>query len=659
MHSNTMASRPAKLRRISAVGVSHAKLVELIARIRADPLDDDEKVDRWVLRRSLDELWRDTGCTIRLPTNDGEFSWDCLSISKALHKMVSESIHFKAMLRDLFRRVPCTETSPFHLVVYADEATPGNVLRLDNKRKVMCIYVTIREFGPRFLKHEVCWIPVGIIRSSVLKKIAGGFSTCLRLLLRQWFFELRLHEQGVCLDLGLEPHRFATFFLKLGNILADGDAYRALWSVKGASGNVPCIMCKNVVAIDDIRSDRLVHFSHHDRSRFLFASCREIWAKADAISAAHGNVSRAEFDRLQMVHGLTYSPSGLLWDAELREHVRPTSSITFDSMHITVANGVVQNETGWLLSALKQHGITWSMVSEFCRRGDWRFCKASGSKQRVLACFPHTREEAWKSSGVFRASASEMLMVYPILMHFLDKVVRPRGIMGEQILSYEELGTVLDCIRRGKAGEAVHPQLARIVELHLLHCKAAYPEESFKPKNHYLHHIPLQLARDGVIIDAFVGERKNGVVKRLSSDIQNTRAFEKSCILKVLAHQLDDLGGGSAFEDRLFNSIAFDDLGPSAFCSKAFMLHGTSFYIGDVFLQDAVLWLVEAGIEKDGNILVAARRGHLHSTVSPSSSRWTLEEACQLVDFGGSAPRMVDAWYFESDGSCVALCKRR
>ena len=103
----------------------------------------------------------------------------------------------------------------------------------------MCIYTAIRELGPRYLKHEVCWVPIGVLRSTVMKKVPGGFSTCLRMLLRQWMLEYRILDNGVVLDLGLLDLRYAVFHFKLGNILADGDAYRAAWSAKGASGNVP------------------------------------------------------------------------------------------------------------------------------------------------------------------------------------------------------------------------------------------------------------------------------------------------------------------------------------------------------------------------------------------------------------------------------------
>ena len=103
-----MASRPAKIRRLAAIGIPHARLVEIISRIKADPIDDDDHVDRWTIKRSLDDLWNRAGCTISVPTTSGEFEWQCLSFPKVLQLAVSESDHMKGNLRDLFLRDPCT-----------------------------------------------------------------------------------------------------------------------------------------------------------------------------------------------------------------------------------------------------------------------------------------------------------------------------------------------------------------------------------------------------------------------------------------------------------------------------------------------------------------------------------------------------------------------
>ena len=53
-----------------------------------------------------------------------------------------------------------------------------------------------------------------------------------------------------------------------------------------------------------------------------------------------------------------------------------------------------------------------------------------------------------------------------------------------------------------------------------------------------MFHVPSQLQRDGLLIDAFVIERKHLSVKALADKIKNTRAFEGSVMSGVVFHQL-------------------------------------------------------------------------------------------------------------------------
>ena len=87
-----------------------------------------------------------------------------------------------SLLNELWRQRPCTAESPYHLVCYADEFVPGNVLRQDNRRKCFGMFVTIREFGPHITKHVEAWLPVIRIRSTVAKQINGGASNVVRTL---------------------------------------------------------------------------------------------------------------------------------------------------------------------------------------------------------------------------------------------------------------------------------------------------------------------------------------------------------------------------------------------------------------------------------------------------------------------------------------------
>ena len=96
------------------------------------------------------------------------------------------------MLRDVWERCPSTALTPLSLCIYGDEITPGNVLRLDYTRKMFLLFISIKELGPTVLKSTDAWMPFLAIRTNILKGVTGGFSQCLRLLLRRLLLEERL-----------------------------------------------------------------------------------------------------------------------------------------------------------------------------------------------------------------------------------------------------------------------------------------------------------------------------------------------------------------------------------------------------------------------------------------------------------------------------------
>jgi hypothetical protein len=147
----------------------------------------------------------------------------------------------------------------------------------------MC--VSIREVRHRCLKRAACWLPIAVVRATSAKKIEGGFSACLRALFRQWCLSDRAHDAPTMLDLAIPVHRRAAFCLKLGNLLAVEKTYRSSWAAKGAAGNAPCVLCKNVVSFDCAGSTYLVHLSCHDTRRFDPSAHSGMWHQADKLEA--------------------------------------------------------------------------------------------------------------------------------------------------------------------------------------------------------------------------------------------------------------------------------------------------------------------------------------------------------------------------------------
>ena len=660
-----MEDRRAKIRRLYASsGIAHAKLVQLMRALRnEDDLEEATNITTYNLRDAVNSLWKEVGELEVLPyeTKKGEettFSWYTVSFKKMLRHAANVSPNFREILREVWMQTPSTPASPLHLICYCDEVVPGNVLRLDNRRKLLAIYVTIREFGPHLIKNELMWLPIGLIRSSITKDVIGGVSNCMRVLLRRWFLEDKLHSEGVCLDLGIPDSGFATLYFKLGNLVADGDALRATWSVKGASGKLPCICCKNVLN-ERVDSDYLVHISCCDPAKFDVSTNEEVWAKADILTAADGTVRKGEFELQSKAMGLTYCPRGLLWDMEMRKHAGPMDVITYDAMHCTLSNGIAQNETSLLLGKLRENGIRFDHLREMSE-AEWKMCKALGLPSGLRACFAPAREKAWRDSGSFKTGASEMLMCLPIILYFLESVLLPQGKLVAQVKSYRALFEVVNLIKQGKEVTYSSDTLARAIKKHAMAFTAAYPDADFKPKNHYLHHVASQFAREGVILDAFVGERKHQSIKAMAADVQNTLTYEKTVMMRVVAKQMAQMEKHTTFRDTLLSAQSCHELAElhqasDASLATGFKWHGTRVHQGDVVFINGVMYVVEAGASIDSDLYMVGRPCTKVGQVTLSASKWEVSDELLLLPLSDITLKLGAAWFHDGDSHIVCM----
>ena len=328
----------------------------------------------YAIRTAWASLYEEIGVTEELAVDGRPFHWHCISFSKALQRMATESPLFTQALKQIWLRRPCTAEAPFQIVFYADEVTPGTLLKPDNKRKIWCFYVSIKELGPSLLKHEAVWIPLACLRSTIAGNLSGGASEAFGVLLRRMFVEEDVSRRGVC----IHAHSFvAVFFFKLGLVVADADGHRALWSLKGAAGKLPCGMCLNVMNDPDLPAG-MVGLNCSDPSQFRFATSADLWRKADMLHAYVGISTKAMFQDLQKATGLHYQEQGVLWDVALREHVPVGDVFCYDPMHVLVANGLAQTEVDHVLAALEASGVSINDVHKFMAVG-WQFCRVLGS----------------------------------------------------------------------------------------------------------------------------------------------------------------------------------------------------------------------------------------------------------------------------------------
>ena len=132
-------------------------------------------------------------------------------------------------------------------------------------------------------------------------------------------------------------------------------------------------------------------------------------------------------------------------------------------------------------------------------------------------------------------------MVYPILKHFVLTVIAKTGHLRAEVNSFSCLCSVLDMLQNLKKGIGSPTELAKVIKQHMASFLAVYTPEDAKPKHHFLVHIPAQVARDGLLLDCFVLERKHQMLKACCNWIDNTCSFEKSTLARAVLEQRREL----------------------------------------------------------------------------------------------------------------------
>ena len=131
------------------------------------------------------------------------------------------------------------------VVLYEDEATPGNKLHWHNPREMLCWYWTLAQFPAWYRSRKHGWFVLGYIKTPILKKLVGGASGMAKQILH-FFWSSTNHNFDKGIFLSYDDVEFK-FRARLHCIIVDGLAEKKLCSLKGASGMKCCADCKNVL----------------------------------------------------------------------------------------------------------------------------------------------------------------------------------------------------------------------------------------------------------------------------------------------------------------------------------------------------------------------------------------------------------------------------
>ena len=347
----------AKRRRLQGLlglgGISDAALTDILNRLQSEPI---EQIGVHSCRRAARQSIEDVKQSVQLPLLEGgQVTWTFLNPQRLLKKCIERSQRLATAYKETLQHHPNNSECPWGLIFYFDELVPGNVLRLDNKRKLMAVYMSFAQLGHKRLCKTEFWLTIAVARTSFIKTIAGGWSNMLRVLLRSAFLENDSFEHGVVVNVD-GP---CLLFARLSNVIADEAALKLGLNCKGASGLRPCPACKNVMLRDSDVAGRdetgyLVEITCSDGGRFDLASDQDLFDVADLLQRSRGTMRVGAFKKLEMSTGFNHNERGVLADTELRPHSRPASSLTFDPMHCIWSNGIVSVEVHCLLQQMRE-----------------------------------------------------------------------------------------------------------------------------------------------------------------------------------------------------------------------------------------------------------------------------------------------------------------
>ena len=637
--------RPSKRSRLTSLagipGVTSTALSEILKTVQALPPGTDLNVSRKTVDRIYSDFASEVGLHLEIfelepgpAFNSGPFEWYTCTMQRVQQYFCAKSEPFRRAMETTFANYG----SSLHCVLYCDGITPGALLKPDIRKKVTVFYLSYVEFGG-LLAYSEFWLPVGLIRDSVLKQLPGGLSQIGRLVLRQAFLgNESVQTVGLVCPVG-ENGADEIVFLSLQSVLADEDALCAFWGLKGSSGTVPCgVQCcvvgkpKGNLRPLAAQGARLKDIACPNIDEIGQLTDEDVWGKvADIESSRHLNVRGTKnlYEANLQGLGLNDLPDGLLFERDLRPFVRPASVNTFDIMHILYSQGLVGYTMFLFLQETKWHHDVYYPEVEAYLKDAWCWHRL-GTHASPSEVFNKTREKA--SHEAVKAGATELLTVYPAIRHWIlvHPVLSKCKLIKKARDALLALFAVCDTIEEARRtfGEAMRPLANRMKtenQTFMVAFVAAFGRKAVRPKHHMLLHVPRQLLRDLLALTCWAAERKHQMVLQCLSPTDNTRDYERGSIGKLIAAQLRQLAQfkGASYLEHPEKELP----GESLAVSKGMRFQTTPLKVGEVCFIGPQCWLIEACIRDKGDFGICGKQLEFEQTVTSTADVWTVPVA--------------------------------
>jgi hypothetical protein len=530
--------------------ITDAALASVLKELKSNPDCFPDTISRHTIKRARDEQVKiDTihGPLIthmQLQLADPPETRDVCYISPAsiLQHAVSVSKQFGSLVKATAQRSSMTPTTRMKICLYSDEVAPGNVMKHDNRRRLQCVYWALMDTGPLALMDEDNWFLLTAVRSNVVSRLPGGMGQLMENMISCFFKAGASFEDGILLNTGDGPF---LVFAEINTKLGDESALKMCFDVKGASGSLICMLCRNITAHGS-------ELDLYDRQRFFVAStCTDTsmfvrhtdQTVADAVElirSSSGVVNKASFARMQQSLGINYAPLGVLFSRRLSGKISMVGSVMFDWMHVYMSSGIFGVESGLLLGKLAQAGITNSFIHNQVQSFTWpRRLSSRGATGKSMF---HKRTGV--ASSELKCTASEGLSIFRVFRFILWTTILPRAdaVVTEAIRCFFALCGVIELLLAIPRGGVDHNVLRNQICKHLSMFLAVYTAENWFPKCHYAFHLADHLQSKGMLLSCWTHERKHKQIKKFANELDNTSLnFEQNIMVNQLYSQIESL----------------------------------------------------------------------------------------------------------------------
>lgn len=402
------------------------------------------------------------------------------------------------------------------------------------------IYWSFKQCGMGALCVENQWNVLGVARSHLVKRLAGGMSQYTKMALHMFYRPFDC-KNGIRLQIG-QQNSCIVIFSEVRIFVGDEAALKELLQFKGASGARLCPLCANVL---DRKSDLLLRESTGtfvpsttlDHSQIIAETNESVAEAIRFLEGNNGHVSREAFGRMQQFTGWNFCQHGVLKCSQL--DIKPIDALMWDWMHIYVAGGIYQVEMGLLLEQLRGCGV--SQADLHATLQGFSFPRGIASRGVTGR---NVFEKKLQGSDPIKCSASEALSVYSVLRFIFIELRHAGRVDGirECIDSYLKMARVLDLLVNLKKGTVKASVLQDAILDHLRAYQMARGQERWLPKHHMAWHLASMYASHKMLCSCFTHERKHKCIKKYTSQSMNTwNAWERSVLTDVLRDHINDV----------------------------------------------------------------------------------------------------------------------